>query len=87
MGDGLASTQCSVTRKKKAGKSLFFPELGVGNSNCEVLKVEIWAEVKLNLNCQKTREKKLTPPLQGGGSPYNGLYGEAPPEREPFNKG
>ena len=30
----------------------------------------------------KTERRETTP--GGGGTPYNGLYGEAPPERGPF---
>ena len=40
------------------------------------------AHIFLELRSQKTF--RLSEPEGGGGTPYNGLYGEAPPERGTF---
>ena len=35
-------------------------------------------------SCFKNRSLHCTPGVGGGGTPYNGLYGEAPPEQGTF---
>ena len=39
---------------------------------------------KQRIESGKERSDLLFPPGEGGGTPYNGLYGEAPPERGNF---